>query len=94
MSGQISFASLEHWKEWRGDKRTERYWLNVEAARPLTHYKQYQKDWNFIEIEYSERPSNNGLDPANPGFVYTTNMAKFIIVKTISIADAGRSAQR
>lgn len=70
---------LENWKTRRNDRRAENHWKNIEAKRPLNSFEQYQKDWNFIETDYSERPSNNGLDLGNPGFAFTTNLAKFIV---------------
>lgn len=66
---------LRNWKTRREDKRTEEFWRRRE---PLNNYQQYQQKWNFIETEYSERPSNNGLDLANPAFAFTTNLVKYL----------------
>lgn len=70
--------TLVNWKTRRNDKRVENYWKGYEDKWSLNSWQKYQKEWNFIETEYSDRPSNNGLDLCNPGFAYTTNLAKYI----------------
>ncbi len=66
---------LVGWKTKRADKRAENHW----ATRPITNgWQEYQREWNFIETDYSDRPSNNGLDLMNPGFAFTTNLAKYL----------------
>jgi hypothetical protein len=69
---------IESWKERRKDKKTEAHWKFKEAKCPLNSFEEYQKRWNFIEVNYSERPSNNGLDLANPAFAFSTKLAKWI----------------
>lgn len=70
---------LTDWKTKRNDKRVQNYWkAYLEKHGEINNYQKYQMEWNFIETEYSERPSNNGLDLGNPSFAYTTNLAKFI----------------
>lgn len=70
---------LVDWKQRRTNKRVENYWKNIKQRRSLNNFEQYQKEWNFIEIEYGIRPSNNGLDFANPAFAFTTNLAKYLV---------------
>lgn len=79
---KIYYASLENWKTRRKDKKMEAYWISREKLGKLNPYEEYQKKWNFRETDYSEKPSNNGLDMANPGFAFTTNLAKYIKIKT------------
>lgn len=67
------------WKQKRKDKRTEQYWKRQMTERLLSDYEQYQCDCNFIEIDYGERPSNNGLDLCNPAFAFHTSLAKWIV---------------
>lgn len=74
-------AVLENWKQRRSDARVANHWATVAAKRQLTPFEKYQREWNFIETEYSDRPSNNGLDMTNPAFAFTTNLAKFIVFK-------------
>lgn len=81
----INYATLENWKERRNDKRVENHWKDIQSKRKLNSWEKYQQEWNFIETEYSERPSNNGLDLANPNFAFTTNLAKYLVFKTIDI---------
>lgn len=69
---------LSEWRQRRKDPKTEKYWNKLESEKELNSFEKYQKEWNFIETEYSERPSNNGLDIANTGFAFTTNLAKYI----------------
>lgn len=78
-------ACLEDWKERRKDKKTEEHWNRIAAERPLYEFEEYQREWNFIEVDYGERPSNNGLDFCNPGFAFTTNLAKYIVIKEVEI---------
>lgn len=68
---------LVNWKTRRKDPKTELYWLNMEKKTPLNGWQKYQKAWNFIEIHYGERPSNNGLDLCNPGFAFDTKLMKY-----------------
>lgn len=69
---------LVGWKTRNLSKRVENYWKSIRMNRPLTNYEKYQKEFNFIEIEYGERPSNNGLDICNPSFVFSTKLAKYL----------------
>lgn len=75
-----SFVELVGWRTRNQSERVENYWSTLAEQRELTPYEKYQREWNFIETEYSERPSNNGLDLMNPGFAYSTKLAKFIVV--------------
>ena len=72
----IKFMALQHWKTRRNDKRVENYWQQLDFLKPG---EQYQRDWNFIEYEYNDKTSNNGLDLMNPGFAFTTNLAKYLV---------------
>lgn len=66
----------------RQDKRVENYWIEREKKWPLNSYEQHQKEWNFIESEYSPWTlMHNGLDQANPGFAYKTKYVKYIKYK-------------
>jgi len=78
ISMKQTLFTLVDWKERRKDKRTENHWKKIEEQRKLNSFEEYQKEWNFIETEYSERPSNNGLDRGNPGFAFHTKLAKYL----------------
>jgi len=45
------------------------------------------KDPPYPESYYGHRPSNNGLDPANPGFAFHTKLMKFARLKSCEIVD-------
>jgi len=77
----IHFATLENWKTRRQDKKTEGYWDRKAAEGPLSCNQEYQREWNFIEKDYGEAPSNNGLDLGNPGFAFDTKLAKYLVNK-------------
>lgn len=66
------------WKTRRNDKRVENYWKEHEVKWGLNSWQKYQQEWNFIEKEYSDRPSNNELDLCNPKFAFSTNLAKYL----------------
>lgn len=70
----------DEWRRPRSDKRVQNHWALVASKRKLNSWELYQREYNFIETEYSDRPSNNGLDLGNPGFAFTTNLAKHIKV--------------
>ena len=74
--------TLRNWKQRRNDSRVKRHWDRIAENRELNGFEQYQREWNFIETDYSDRPSNNGLDPANPSFAFSTKLAKYIVVDT------------
>ena len=69
---------LYNWKTRRKDKKTEEYWKSIEKERKLNNHEEYQKEWNFIEKDYGERPNSNGLDLMNPKFAFTTNLIKYM----------------
>ncbi len=76
--------TLRKWKSPRKDTRVENIWKARRAANSgLTSWEEYQAEWNFIETEYGERPSNNGLDMANPAFAFTTNLARYIVQEQV-----------
>lgn len=58
--------------------RAENHFSGIEQKRILTGWEKYQKEWNFIETDYSERPSNNGLDLGNPGFAFDKHLARYV----------------
>lgn len=66
---------IEGWKRKRDDKRAKLHW---ERKPPRNGWEEYQKEWNFIETDYGERPSSNGLDLMNPGFAFHTSLVKYI----------------
>jgi hypothetical protein len=76
----MQIAALRDWKNKRIDGRVENHWKKIASECTLKFGELYQQKWNFIESEYSERPSNNGLDLGNPSFAFTTNLAKYIEV--------------
>lgn len=78
-------AALVDWKSRRSDRKTEEYWRRLEATKPLSDYEKYQQEWNFKETDYSDTPSNNGLDPINPSFAWTTSLAKHIEIVDVYI---------
>lgn len=47
----------------------------------------WQSDKPFVESKYGHRPSSNGLDMANPGFAFTSNLTKYIRNKSCLIVD-------
>ena len=64
------------WKHRRQDKKTEIYWkLNP----PKNGWEEYQKRWNFREIDYDYQPSNNGLDLGNPAFAFDKKLTRYIL---------------
>lgn len=75
---------LRNWKTKRQDKKTELHWKLLEQTRPLDSFEKYQKEWNFIEADYNFKPSNNGLDYANPGFAFETKLMKYWISEKAS----------
>lgn len=85
----VRYTQLENWKERRQDKKTEEYWERKAAKGPLNNWQEYQREWNFIEIDYNHQPSNNGLDPVNPAFAYDKKLAKFLKAKECLIIDGG-----
>ena len=78
MYRQLALA-LRDWKKRRSDKRTENYWKTEELQGKLNSWQEYQKEWNFIEVEYNDTSSNNRLDLMNPGFAFTTNLVKYLV---------------
>ncbi len=78
--------TLVGWKERRSDARAQQHWDRIASERPLRPWERFQRRWNFIETDYSYRPSNNGLDPANPAFAFATKLAKHIKIKEITMA--------
>ena len=81
----VNYISLEMPKTRRQDKRTERYWEN---NPPTNSWKEYQKEWNFIETEYdAETLMSNGLDMGNPGFAWKTKYVKYLRHKKAEIKD-------
>jgi hypothetical protein len=84
----IRTMSLRNWKHRRIDKKTEEYWKKREEKHgELNPYEQYQKEWNFIETDYNDRPSNNGLDLAHPKFAFETKLAKYLVPVEVEIGD-------
>lgn len=81
----MKFATLVDWKTRRQDKKTEAYWRRQEEDHTLTVNEEYQKEWNFIEKDYPETPSNNGLGLGNPGFAFHTSLAKYIKIAECEI---------
>lgn len=73
---------LPGWKKRRQDTRTEEHWRKKEAKGPLNVWELYQKEWNFIEVEYDHQPSNNGLDLGNPAFAFDKKLAKYVKTRT------------
>lgn len=84
MKASITYTTLVGWKMRRKDKRVEQHWAKIKSQRPLSSYEEYQRDWNFIESEYGDRPSNNGLDTANPSFAYMSHLAKDLVARSWS----------
>lgn len=71
---------LRNWKTRRSDKRVENYWKDYEAKwGKLNSYRQYQREWNFIETDYSDAPSNNELDICNPGFAFDKKLTRYLV---------------
>ncbi len=69
---------MDGWKQRRQDKKTEAYWIR---NPPTNGWQEYQKEWNFIEIDYSDAPSNNGLDLGNPAFAFDKKLARFVKIE-------------
>lgn len=82
--GQVRtpYVVLEDWKHRRQDKKTEIYW---ERNPPTNSWEEYQKEWNFREIDYNHEPSNNGLDVGNTAFAFDKKLVKFIRRKSCII---------
>lgn len=78
----IRHAALRNWKQRRNDKKTEVYW---ERNSPTSTWEEYQKEWNFIETDYSSTPSNNGYDTAHPAFAFETKLQKHIQIVDVEI---------
>lgn len=76
------YTNLEKWKQRRKDRKTELYW---ERNPPRNGWEEYQKEWNFKEIDYNHEPSNNGLDIINPAFAFDKKLAKFLRRKSCII---------
>lgn len=74
-------VALVGWKKRRIDKKTEIFWVERSKKWDLNPFEMYQQEWNFREVEYNGTPSNNGLCLANPGFAYTSDLAKYIVHK-------------
>lgn len=66
---------LRGWKQRRQDRKTELFWKN---NPPKNSWEEYQREWNFREIDYNHEPSNNGLDLANPAFAFDKKLTKYI----------------
>jgi hypothetical protein len=77
----VKFIALQDWQTRRNDKRVENYWRGCDSPDP------FQQHWNFIEHEYNDKTSNNGLDLMNPGFAFTTNLAKYLVPMECDIID-------
>ncbi len=85
MCKTVKYACLEMPRKRRQDKRTENIWKEQEKKHTLNSWEDWQSTWNFIESEYNDTPSNNGLDMANPAFAFTTDVAKYIIIRDVPV---------
>lgn len=79
---KIKCIYLRNWKQRRQDKKTEEHWVR---NPPTNGWQEYQKEWNFIETEYNDRPSSNGLDLGNPGFAFETKFVKYLVPIEIEV---------
>lgn len=51
----------------------------------MNDYELFQQKWNFRESDYNDTPSNNGYVYGSPAFAFTTNLAKYIVIKKAAI---------
>lgn len=86
-------VSLYNWKKRRNDKRTEKYWENLETKQgSLNDWQKYQKRWNFIETDYDTAPYNNGLSIGNPAFAFKTHSTHGVALKSDYKINANESS--
>lgn len=81
---RVRYLNLENWKQVRKDKNTEQYWINNPTENS---FEEYQKKWNFREVDYNHEPSNNGLDVGNPAFAFDKKLVKYTRLKSCVIVD-------
>lgn len=84
---RVYYSSLENWKTRRQDKKTELYWDNIAAERPLNSWEEYQRKWNFRETDYEATPGKIGYNYGDPAFVYETKLVKYLRHKSCLIVD-------